>query len=115
MSVCPCESPGVCVCLGRSLSLWFPRECAWMSLHVVGLLQCLFVSPPVWRVRVSPFVVYSHLCESAGVCLLQGGSVGAGLSVPVLFGVVCLSCVGAGPQGGHQTDSSPLRSLSSCV
>lgn len=54
-----------------------------MSVHIVGLLPRLFVSPQCPCGYACG--VFPSLCESARVSLLQGGSVGAGLGVPVLF------------------------------
>lgn len=71
MYVCPCEFP--CVCVG--VSLWFPRESACMSLYVMGLLPVsLCKSSSVGCRCESACGVSPSLCESAGVCLLQCGS-----------------------------------------
>lgn len=85
-----------------------------MYLHLVGLFQYLFVSVPVLCVRVGPPVVYPRLFVSPPVCVSHSAALHEPAWVSLYCSEECISpCVGAGPRGGHQTDSSPPRLLSS--
>lgn len=85
-----------------------------MHLHVVGFLQGLFVRPPVLCVCVSPLVGYPHLFVSLPVCVSPGAALCETAWVSLCCSKECTSpYVGAGPRGGHQTDSSAPWFLSS--
>lgn len=110
--VCPCESACVCVCQ-REPACGFlvspPGLSPFSGSPPVSLYKCSCVVCPCRSAcGVSPSLVSPPVCVSHSAALHEPAWVSLYCSEE------CISpCVGAGPRGGHQTDSSPPRLLSS--